>query len=36
MKDELLRESKAKLATMDKVKVQIDDLMKVCSLRFLN
>ncbi|GJE84027.1 hypothetical protein PsYK624_001010 [Phanerochaete sordida] len=28
MKDELLKESKTRLATMDKVKVQIDELMK--------
>ncbi|EKM59072.1 uncharacterized protein PHACADRAFT_25195 [Phanerochaete carnosa HHB-10118-sp] len=33
MKDELLKESKTRLATMDKVKVQIDELMKVRTRR---
>ena len=28
IKDELLRESKTRLATMDKVKAQVDELMK--------
>ena len=45
MKDELLKESKTRLATMDKVKVQVDELMKVrlaeysvpaCDLTFRN
>ena len=31
-KEELLKESKAKLATMDNVKAQIDSLIKVCGL----
>jgi THO complex subunit 5 len=30
-KEELLKQSKAKAATLDSVKVQIDTLMKVCG-----